>query len=181
MTRANNTEQRRLHPIVAAAGRTVVVQETGAAVCQGVGAGGADYLCGHCKQIVILDNISEGVIWDLAFHCFACGGLNASSQFPTGKPLPRPRWVIDEDEIAAPWTVELGDVVVVGRTAYQRRLRETGQPPRTPTRLDERTSFEQLVARVQQLLSAMFDDREQSARLGRAARATPPRHPHRLT
>jgi hypothetical protein len=42
----------------------------------GLGAGGNDYLCGHCGAVILADFDLHVLVGDYVFQCRACSGLN---------------------------------------------------------------------------------------------------------
>jgi len=178
-------EMRLLESVASPEGRPVLVQESPAPVLRGSEPDGFDYACGVCRDVTIVENTVDGQVWDLAFHCFSCGGLSASPRLPPGMPLARPYVALTLGEYHISATVRcLRGVVIAGIEAVNRRARETGESsdvstPRPPLSIGDAEALDALVTRAQVLLGDLFGDLAATYQRGRSAR-TPPRHRHRL-
>ncbi len=97
ITRAIRRRERRLLTAVQRTdGIELLVQASRKPVLRDDWPDGFDYVCGHCKKMVIASCVTGGQIWDLAFQCFRCKGISLSpvlplQLLPPSPPPPPPR------------------------------------------------------------------------------------------
>jgi hypothetical protein len=68
-------ERRPLKAVERADGIELLVQASRRPVLRDDWPDGFDYVCGHCRKMVIASRVMDGQIWDLAFQCFRCQGI----------------------------------------------------------------------------------------------------------
>ena len=56
-------------------------------VFRGFGDHGRDVVCGGCRKVVLLENVSADAIFDIEIKCAACGGVSRMPPFPSGRGL----------------------------------------------------------------------------------------------
>ena len=145
---------------------------------------GFDYVCGHCKKMVIASCVTDGQIWDLAFQCFRCKGISLSPVLPLDRALPR--CVVPPPGRADVINgIDLQRIALVGQAAVDRRQAIAGvkgatfgylaNPPPAPE-VDAKF-LERVIEDVRQLLGSTFEAIEQADRLWHeSAMPTKPRH-----
>lgn len=161
------------------AGISIFVQLTEAPVLKGTDPHGDTFLCGKCRATLAQD-LEPGAVWDLGFRCQQCNTVSASPQLPPGRPLPQKTKVVEPGEYFIR-TVDLpSDAVFAGRSAADRRRRETGEPSsHAPNQLGASFLYG-LANRAQALLGDDFDKLDAAYRRGLQRTATPPKNSHRL-
>jgi len=180
---------RLLTPVADAAGEAVLVQGTLGPVYRGHG--DEDYVCGHCKGVVLASHVAEGEMWDLVFRCGGCGGLSTGPRLPEGTPLGRPLVAVDPGEfmMKTPVTGAPG-VVLAGKSAVERRSLETGGyddaarfvPTGAPSQklvLADAAGLQAMIDRAVALLGVDYERLRASDERGKKS-ATSPRERHRL-
>ncbi len=185
MMRAIKKRERRfLTPVERAAGIELLVQASRKRVLHDDWPDGFDYVCGHCKKMVIASCVTDGQIWDVAFQCFRCKGINLSPVLPPER-APSPH-IVPPPGHSEVNGMDLKRLVLAGQAAVDRRQAVAGvkgatfgrpepaSPPEGGPKL-----FASVIENVQQLLGPTFDSLEQTDRRGRESR-TPPKHRHPL-
>jgi len=146
---------------------------------------GFDYVCGHCRKMVIASCVTDGQIWDLAFQCFRCGRVSLSPTLPPASALPR--CVVPPPGRADILDgIDLRRIVLAGQAAVDRRQAVAGAmgttfgyvANRPPPPVGDAKLLERVIEDVQLLLGPTFDALERVDRRGRESH-TPAsrRHP----
>jgi hypothetical protein len=165
----------------------LLLQGSPAPVFQDDWSQGFDYVCGHCKRVVLASCVVEDQLWDLAFQCFECNGVSMSPRLAAGMALP-PRVVMaPHGRYLISQTVPMGRVVMVGQAAVERRIIEAGPKGSTFGKIvtqsrpavGDADHLRRLIEDVRRLLGATFDALDLSDRLGRES-VTPPKKRHPL-
>jgi hypothetical protein len=174
--------RRTLAPATTSEGRSVLAPDSKAAL-RGHDPHGFDYVCGHCRDTVLVENTVEGEIWDLAFRCFKCKGISDAPSLPKGRPIGpcafAPYGVYRLSETV---DIPLGGCLV-GSDAVDQRSGERGsglfvEEERAPVVMDE-VELRRLVRRTKALLGDKYSILVESHRRGLLAK-TPPSTQHRL-
>jgi hypothetical protein len=128
MSTTGTNKQRRLDPISddVALKLPTFIQGSKAPVLRGDGLGGFDFVCGKCRNVVV-ENITVGQLWNLAFRCFSCGTANATPKAPPGTVFPHNIIVMDVvGPLVFSGTAELPRwMVIAGEDAMIQRALET--------------------------------------------------------
>lgn len=178
-------ERRPLTAVERADGIELLVQASRRPVLRDDWPDGFDYVCGHCEKMVIASCVTDGQIWDLAFQCFRCKGINLSPVLPPERALSR--CVVPPPGRAEIVNgIDLKRLVLAGQAAVDRRQAVAGvkgatfgrPEPASPPEGDPKL-FESVIENVRQLLGPTFDSLEQTDRRGRESK-TPPKHRHPL-
>jgi hypothetical protein len=151
--------RRTLAPASTSEGRSVLAPDSKAAL-RGHDPNGFDYVCGHCRDAVLVENTVEGEVWNLAFWCFKCKGISDAPSLPKGRPI--------GPSAFAPYGVyRLSDTVdmplggcLVGSDAVDQRSGERGsglfvEEERAPVVMDE-VELRRLVRRTKALLGDKY-------------------------
>jgi len=77
-------ERRPLTAVDRADGIELLVQASRRPVLRDDWSDGFDYVCGHCRNMVIAEHVMDDQIWDLAFECFRCKRVSLSPVLPPG-------------------------------------------------------------------------------------------------
>jgi hypothetical protein len=178
-------EPRFLTPVERADGIELLVQASRKPVLRDDWPDGFDYVCGHCKRMVIARCVVDGQIWDLAFQCYRCKGINLSPVLPPERALSR--CVVPPPGSAEIVNgIDLKRLVLAGQAAVDRRQAAAGAKgatfgrpePASPPQGDAKL-LESVIEEVRQLLGPTFDSLERTDRRGRESK-TPPKHRHPL-
>jgi hypothetical protein len=179
--------------------RPILVQHGGEPVIRGIQADGADQRCPNCRKSVILAQVVDGEVFDLAFECGMCRAIAIAPSFPAGRGLggvhfrvPPGRhtvWPASANPFERrPATTMENDhgAIIVGPSAVLQRARETGTTPpgqsdRAATRVEMTARFiRELLDRARHLFADFLPGEEARLRRGLRHVATPPRNPHAL-
>lgn len=179
-------ERRSLTPAEGAADRELLIQASRKPVLYDTWPNGFDYVCGHCKKMVIASRIVDGQIWDLAFRCFRCQRINLSPILPPQSALPR-CVVMDVGPAEIVRGISLNRIVIVGQPAVDRRIQVAGMkgatfgyvPDRPPGPELNVQLIESVISDVRLLLGPTFGALEEADLRGRKSH-TPPRYRHPL-
>lgn len=163
---------------------SILVQSVeGLPAIEGSAAGGAgeDLVCPGCGESLAV-GIDEGELYDIAFVCPKCGTLSRGPTLPAGVSLPWGKTVvIDPGQYRISETLRFGGgAVVAGKSAVERRLRETGSPVAVAEGRELTADLlDDMVDDVKALLGSDYAAVRASYERGKNSR-TPPREPHRL-
>src|SRR5437899_2291360 len=179
-------ERRPLTAVDRADGIELLVQTSRRPVLRDDWSDGFDYVCGHCRNMVIAERVMDDQIWDLAFQCFRCKGISLSPVLPPERAFPR--CVVPppgRTDIAN--EIDLQRIAFVGQAAVDRRQAVAGvngatfgyvpNPP-PPPEVDAKF-LERVIEDVRQLLGSTFEAIELADRLWHES-ATPTKPRHRL-
>lgn len=109
-------------------GEAILVQRMPQPLMRGYIEKGADYVCAGCREMVLLDNIAPGEVWDLLFRCYSCGTLNIGPRRPPGTPLPAELIVCLPGEHVVTNTLDNAKgTTIVGKKSHDQRAVETGE------------------------------------------------------
>ncbi|HXG96087.1 MAG TPA: hypothetical protein VNJ06_03110 [Gemmatimonadales bacterium] len=179
-------EQRPLTAVQRADGIELLVQASRKPVLRDDWPDGFDYVCGHCKKMVIASCVTEGQVWDLAFQCFRCKGVSLSPVLPPERALPR-CVVPPPGRTDVTNGIDLQRTALVGQAAVDRRQVVAGvkgatfgyvaNPP-PPPEVDAKF-LDRVIEDVRQLLGSTFEAIEQDDRLWHES-TTPTKPRHRL-
>ncbi len=178
-------ERRLLTAVERADGIELLVQASRKPVLYDDWPDGFDYVCGHCRKMVIAFCVTDGQIWDLAFQCFRCKGINLSPVLPPERAL-SPCVVPPPGHSEIVNGIDLKRLVLAGQAAVDRRQAVAGvkgatfgrPEPASPPEGDPKL-FASVIENVQRLLGPTFDSIEQTDRRARESK-TPPKHRHPL-
>ena len=179
-------ERRPLTAVERADGIETLVQSSRKPVLRDNWPDGFDYVCGHCKKMVIASCVTDGQVWDLAFQCFRCKGISLSPVLPLERALPR--CVVPPPGRADVTNgIDLQRITLVGQAAVVRRQAVAGvkgatfgyvanRPP--PPEVDAQFLV-RVIEDLRQHLGSTFEAIEQADRLWHES-ATPTKPRHRL-
>ncbi len=170
-----------LSEAVSLAEDTVLIQTTDKPILRGYSQHGCDYICGRCRQMVLVEQACEGEILDVIIKCFSCGGLSASPRRPCGIPLPGQRIVPLPGEHSMRVTIEnyIG-AVIVGKRSNDDWIKESGINHGEDTKsCSDSLDLKAMVEEARTLLPGIFDELLERERRGQKSR-TPPKNRHRL-
>lgn len=171
----------RLEPIASPGLSPVIQQQSKEPLLFGDEPDGIDYLCGVCSNTLLVENVLEGQFWDVAFSCFHCGSVNATSPFPPYTPIPYNKIIVPPGTYCIDRQKLPADMVIIGLAGWKRRQQEHNGL--NSVSLDfalDPTALTILLERAQHLLGTIFTDLEAEAELGRRAKGTPPKDRHHL-
>ena len=179
-------ERRLLTPAEGATDRELLIQASRKPVLYDKWQNGFDYVCGHCKRMVIASRIIDDQIWDLSFRCFRCQRTSLSPVLPPAKALPR-CVVMDVGPAEIKDGIDLKGIVMVGQPAVDRRIHVAGAkgatfgyvPNRPPGPEGSAQYIEQVISDVRLLLGPTFDDLDKTDQKGLKSH-TPPKRRHPL-
>ena len=179
-------ERRPLTAVDRADGIELLVQASRRPVLRDDWSDGFDYVCGHCRNMVIAERVMDDQIWDLAFECFRCKGVSLSPVLPPGRALPL--CVVPPPGRAEIVNgIDLKRIVLAGQAAVDRRRAVAGLPgttfgyvPNRPAPPEGTPQFlERVIEDVRQLLGPTFGALERADRRWRAS-LMPVKPRHRL-
>jgi hypothetical protein len=111
-------------------GLPLVVQATDAPVIVGVGEDASDVRCPSCRDVVLLANVPDAGVYDLAIQCFRCKAIVRAPRLPPGRGVGGIAHVVEPGQhIARDSFVADCDQLVIGTPGVLRRAAETGSVP----------------------------------------------------
>jgi hypothetical protein len=160
----------------------VLVLECPPPILRGHTEKGLDHICGVCREVVLLENMTENEVYDVLLQC-TCGGVCTSPRLLAGTPLPGhgKLAILLPGRSSIERTIEnWHGAVSVSKKAYDRYIKEIGSQHElgrefsiTPESLDD------MVARMRHLLGKTLEKLEDRHRRGQRS-TTPPKDIHPL-
>jgi len=169
-----------LEPLIGRRDATVLVQRSSGLVFRGSDEDGISYLCAHCKEAVLAEQVAEGELWDIGFQCLACGRRSVT-RWPEGeKAVPQRHLLFEARDYNIGRTVYGRDVALVSAAFAQRSAARAKHAAvsETSTKVDPEFC-RRLVERAEAVLGSVFESIKESHTRAKGS-GTSPREPHRL-
>jgi hypothetical protein len=116
---------------------------------------GVDVLYASCNDVVVLQNVAAGSVFDLRLRCASCGGVTAMPAFPAGRGLGGIVHSVRSDHRAVGTFALDMDQVIVGEATVQNRRRRIDLPRATTVAMDI-AGIEQLLSRARRIFRRLL-------------------------